>query len=127
MHSKKRKTIGVFISNAFSYFDDTVFRALNRECKRLDYDVIVFTAVGNRENSNYYDTQEIGIFSFAPVEILDGIIVVPESFERAGFREALFDMLKTRATCPIIAIRHESDTLSCVFTDESNAIRPRGK
>ena len=124
MYSRKRKTIGVFISKAFSYFDDTLFRCLKRECKRLDYDVIVFTTVGNRENSNYYDTQEMGIFSFAPVESLDGIIVVPESFERAGFREALFDMLKTRATCPIIAIRHKSNTLSCVFTDESNAIRP---
>lgn len=118
-----RKTIGVFINKTFAVFDNTVFRALEREGKRLNYDIIVFASAGYYLTESDYDIQEKNIFHFAAIEKLDGIITVPESYEQGEFRELLNDMLH-RARCPVVAIRHEDAANDCVFTNEREAIRP---
>ncbi len=120
----KRKTIGLFICKIFTEFDNAVFKTLAREGKRLNFDVVVFTTAGYFLTTSDYDVQEKNIFRFAPVEKLDGIIIVPDSYEEGEFRNLLFDMVKNRVHCPVVAIRHYSDQISCVFTDEREAIRP---
>ena len=120
----RRKTIGVFISKMFRVFDDAVFRALERESKRLDYDIVVFMTVGYYLTQSDYDIQEKNIFRLAAIDRLDGIIIVPDSYDEGEFRDLLFDMLRRHAQCPVVAIRHISDTCDCVYTDESEAIRP---
>jgi len=119
----KRKTIGVFINKTFAVFDNAVFHALEREGKRLNYDIVVFASAGYYLTQSDYDIQEKNIFRFAPLEKLDGIIVVPESYERGEFRDLLHGML-SRAHCPIVVIRHEDDEYDCVYTEEREAIRP---
>ena len=119
-----RKTIGVFISKMFAPFDNAVFHAMEREGRRLNYDIVVFTTTGYYLTQNEYDIQEKNIFRFAAIEKLDGIIIVPESYEQEEFRELLFDMLHRHAQCPVVAIRHDGNEFDCVFTDESQAIRP---
>ena len=120
----KRKTIGVFICKAYSFFDNAVYRALEEAAKRYDYDVVVFTTVGYFSSQNEYDSQERGMFAFAPIEQLDGIIVAPDTYEVEGFREQLEEELKARAKCPIVLIRHLSQQYDCVYTDENLAFRP---
>ena len=124
MIAGKRKTIGVFLCKAYSHFDSTVFRTLEEEGKRLDYDIIVFTSVGYFASQNDYDSQERGMFSFAPIEELDGLIIVPDTYEIKGFRDELLEEVRIRAKCPVIAIRHRGGEHDCVFTDEHRAIRP---
>ena len=119
-----RKTIGVFISKMFAPFDNAVFHALEREGRRLNYDIVVFTTTGYYLTQNEYDIQEKNIFRFAAIDKLDGIIVVPESYEQGEFRELLYDMLHRHAQCPVVAIRHDGNEYDCVFTDETQAIRP---
>ncbi len=118
-----RKTIGVFINKSFAVFDNTVFRTLEREGKRLNYDIVVFASAGYYLTESDYDIQEKNIFHFAAIEKLDGLIIVPESYEQGEFRKLLNDMLH-RAHCPVVAIRHEDAANDCVFTDEHEAIRP---
>ena len=89
----RRKTIGVFICKAYSLFDNAVYRALEEAAKRYDYDVVVFTTVGYFSSQNEYDSQERGMFAFAPIEQLDGIIVAPDTYEVEGFREQLEEEL----------------------------------
>ena len=120
----KRKTIGVFMNKSDGYFDDTVFRALQERAKLLNYDLLIFYTVGYRNSSNYYDTLESSMFDFAPVEKLDGIIAVPDSYEMLNFRTSLLNMLEERATCPIVNIRYHEGQNDCVFTDETKALRP---
>ena len=118
-----RRTIGVFINKTFAVFDNAVFRALERESKRLNYDIVVFASAGYYLTESDYDIQEKNIFHFAAIDKLDGIIIVPESYEQGEFRELLNDMLH-RAHCPIMVIRHEDSGYDCVFTQEHEAIRP---
>ena len=124
MISGRRKTIGVFMCKAYQMFDNTVYRTLEAEAARYDLDVIIFTTVGYFASQNDYDSQELGMFAFAPIEELDGIIMAPDTYELEGFRDKLFEMIRTRARCPVVAIRHQSEEYDCVFTDEQKAIRP---
>ena len=124
MISGRRKTIGVFLCKAYALFDNAVIRTLEQEAKTLDYDVVIFTTVGYFASQNEYDAQERGMFSFAPIEKLDGIIVAPDTYEIEGFREELYAELTRRAKCPIIAIRHEGEEFDCVYTDQRLALRP---
>lgn len=118
-----RKTIGLFITKSFVYFDDACFHILEEEGKRLNYDIAVFATVGYRLSKNQYDIQEKNLFAFAPVENLDGILIVPDSYERGEFRDLLYEMLRQRASCPIVAIRHDGAEYDCTSTDESGSIQ----
>ena len=122
MLSGRRKTIGAFLCKAYSLFDTAVYRVLEEEAERLDYNIIVFTTVGYFASQNDYDRQERAMFSFAPIEQLDGILVAPDTYEIEGFRDELMDALRNRAKCPVVALRHVSDELDCVHTEESKAI-----
>lgn len=124
MLSGKRKTIGAFLCKSYALFDSTVYRALEQEAKRLDYNIVVFTTVGYFASQNHYDMQEKRMFSFAPIEHLDGILMAPDTYEIEGFREELLEAVRERAKCPVVAIRHSSRELDCVHTDESEAIMP---
>ena len=124
MISGKRRTIGVFMCKAYSLFDSAVYLALEEEARKLDYDIIIFTTVGYFASQNDYDSQERGMFSFAPVENLDGILIAPDTYEIEGFRDQLIEEIRRRATCPVVALRHLGDEFPCVYTDENLAIRP---
>ena len=102
MLSGRRKTIGAFLCKAYSLFDSAVYRALENEAKRLDYNIIVFTTVGYFASQNYYDMQEKRMFSFAPIESLDGILMAPDTYEIEGFKDELLDAVRERAHCPAI-------------------------
>ena len=78
MISGKRKTIGVFLCKAYALFDNAVYHALEQEAKKHDLDVVIFTTVGYFSSQNEYDAQERGMFAFAPIEQLDGIICFEE-------------------------------------------------
>jgi diguanylate cyclase (GGDEF)-like protein len=124
MIAGKRRTIGVFMCKAYSMFDNAVFRRLEEEAGRFDYDIIIFTTVGYFASQNDYDSQELGMFAFAPVEELDGIIIAPDTYEVDGFRDQLLNEIRSRAKCPVVALRHVSHEFDCVYTDASEAFRP---
>ena len=83
-----------------------------------------FTTVGYFSSQNEYDEQERGMFAFAPIEQLDGIIVAPDTYEIEGFRDQLHAELSARARCPVVSIRHLGEEFNCVYTDEDLALRP---
>lgn len=124
MISGRRKTIGVFICKAYSLFDNAVYHTLEEEAKKHDFDVINFTTVGYFSSQNEYDEQERGMFAFAPIEQLDGIIVAPDTYEIEGFRDQLHAEVSARARCPVVSIRHLGEEFDCVYTDENLALRP---
>ena len=124
MIAGRRRTIGVFLCKAYAMFEEAVYHTLEKTAKKYDLDVIIFTTVGYHSSQNEYDAQERGMFAFAPIEQLDGIIVAPDTYEIEGFREELHTELVSRAKCPVISIRHKGSGFDCVFTDEDYAHRP---
>ena len=119
----KRKTIGVFIHKIFRVFDEAFFTALDRESRRLDYDVAVFLSAGYGQAKSDYDIQEKNILEHVPLEKLDGIIAVPSTYDKGEFRNLVYEMLDRRVHCPLVVVREEHDRHSCVFTDNEKAMR----
>jgi len=124
MLSSKRKTIGVFINRTGFFFENTVYRVVQEQGRKRNLNVLVFATLGHRNSENYYDLLEREMFTFAPVEKLDGLIITPDTYQMEGFQEQLYQMLKTRVTCPVVAIRDHNAPYDRVHTDEENAIRP---
>lgn len=124
MITNKRKTIGIFLNRADTDFQIIVQRITQKRAKEMGYDVFFFFTVGYRDSENHYDEQEKGMFSFAPIEKLDGALVMPDSYDMPGFREALHDMLEQRAQCPIVCVRDSRNPYDSVYTDDSTALRP---
>lgn len=124
MFTNNRKTIGIFMNRADKDFQHVVQRVSRRRTKELGYDVFYFITVGYRDSVNYYDAQEKGMFSFVPVENLDGALVTPDSYDMPGFREALFEMLEKQPDLPVVCLRDSLSNHASFYTDEDNAIRP---
>lgn len=122
--TNQRKTIGVMINKTDQYFQDCIYRTVQTTARTLDMDVYFFTTVGHRESINDFDGKEKGLFRLAPVEKLDGLIVVLDSYQMVGFTETVMDMLHQRVKCPVVVIRECSPEYDSVFTDEETAIRP---
>ncbi len=124
MITNNRKTLGIFMNKADLSFQ-AVVQKITRQCARdMGYDVFYFYTVGYRESPNFYDEQEKSMFAFAPMEKLDGALVVPDTYDMHGFRESLFEMLDKRATCPIVCVRDHLSQYDSFYTDEEVAIRP---
>lgn len=124
MITNKRKTIGIFLNRADTDFQSIVQRIIQQRAKKMGYDVFFFFTVGYRDSENHYDELEKGMFKFAPVEQLDGALVMPDSYDMPGFREGLLDMLEYRAQCPIVCVRDSRNPYDSVYTDDSKALRP---
>lgn len=119
----KRKTIGVFISKMFKAFDEAFYAALERESRRLDYDIVVFMSAGYYLTTSDYDLQEKNILKFAPLEKLDGILAVPSTYEKGEFRDQLYELLEKRLDCPCVVVREEDERFNCTYTDNLTAVR----
>lgn len=124
MLASKRKTIGVFINRTGFFFENTVYRVVQEQGRKRNMNVLVFATLGHRDSENYYDLLERAMFAFAPVEKLDGLIITPDTYQMEGFQEQLYQMLYTRVSCPVVAIRDHNAPCDRVYTDEENAIRP---
>lgn len=119
-----RKKIGVFINQSDGNFENLVYQGVQKRAKELGYDVYFFCTVGTRASGNSYDVLEQGMFSFAPVEHLDGIIAAPNSYEMLNTQDIFFEMLRSRVKCPVVFVRASYEDYCCVSTDEKHAIRP---
>lgn len=120
----KRKTLGVFMNKADPNFQTAVQNISRQFAREMDYDVFYFYTVGYRDSANFYDEQEKSMFTFAPMEKLDGALVAPDTYDMHGFRESLFNMLEQRAKCPIVCIRDSLSRYDSFYTDETVSIRP---
>ena len=119
----ERKTIGVFISKMFRSFDEAFFAAIDREARRLNVDVVVFLSAGYYLSTTDYDLQEKNILRLAPLEKLDGILVVPSTYEKGEFRNLVYEMLDRRINCPVAVVREEAERFNSVFMDNLAALR----
>lgn len=124
MITNKRRTIGVFMNRADTDFQAIAQHLTQKRAKELGYDVFYFFTVGYRDSLNHYDIQELAMFNFAPADKLDGVLVMPDSYDMPGFREGLLEMLENRVKCPIVCVRDSRIKYNSVYTNDNDAIRP---
>lgn len=118
-----RKCIGVFVNRNDNFFIEAICPSIQSEATALGYDVYIFFTASYHESDCEYDRQEISMFSAAPVEKLDGIIVLRDTFQLDILREALLYTLETRAKCPIAYVRSVPEGCDGVYLDETNSMQ----
>ncbi len=119
-----RTKIGVFLNATDRYFADTFLQIARTEARRLDCNIFLFQTSGFSTVGNEYDLQEKGMFRFAPIEGMDGLIIVPDGFEVFDLRKDLEEAVRTRARCPVVSVRCSDGIGDQVYMAEDEAIRP---
>jgi len=120
---KKRRSLGVFINKSDTYFENSLYETAQNMARVMGYDIYFFCTVGHRDSINSYDRHEKSMFSFAPVDQLDGILVAPDNYELHGFKgQSVRHAGFLQLPCRVHPLRHYS--YSCVYTVEENAIEP---
>ena len=123
MLKSRHKNIGVFLNKIDDYFQKITYRVLWEKAKQYGYNLVVFNSYVNQNSDKPYDILEEKIMDFAPVDNLDGILAVPDSYGDHMLQAHLTKVLKERCKCPIVYIRSFSDEYCSIGTDENNAIR----
>ncbi|MBP3721527.1 MAG: GGDEF domain-containing protein [Clostridia bacterium] len=124
MIPERRKRIGVFLNASDMYFSGVLYDTFRERARAMNADLVFFTSIDYRIPNTDGDPQERELFRFAPVEDLDGLILVPDSYEVTHNREALEQEIRRRARAPIVSLRSMDSLGDCVFMDEKRAIRP---
>ena len=124
MIPERRRRIGVFLNASDMYFSGVLYDTFREKARAMNADLVFFTSIDYRIPNTDGDPQERELFRFAPVEDLDGLILVPDSYEVTHNREALEQEIRRRARAPIVSLRSMDSLGDCVFMDEKRAIRP---
>ena len=125
MITEGKKVIGVFLNASDIYFTGILYNTFRQHARMMNTDLVFFSSVDYKlRRQEDFDPQERELFRFAPIEDLDGIILVPDSYEVSKNREALEEEIRRRAKAPVVSVRSQNDLGDCVFMDERIAIRP---
>ncbi len=118
-----RKTIGVFVNRAEKEYQGDMCSSLIRYAYTAGYNILFFTSYEIREEENKYEIYGEKIIDIAPVEDLDGIIVALDTYDKGRFREKIYEMIRTRATCPVVSFRERADGFYCVESGANDSMR----
>lgn len=107
MYSGKRKLIGVFVNNMDNAFQPEVCVAVSRITHERGYDAAIFNSFGNVASSNVYENLEIKLIDLAPIEKMDAIITLTDTFGIYSQRYYMLEQIKNRrrSDCPVINLR----------------------
>lgn len=121
MFKNGRKTIGVFISQINTEFQDVLSRGISTRAKELDYNIAFFTNFGGY-GQPVYDLGEYKIADLPYYEDLDGIVMVPETFAVQGLEARIKEQIKKRCKCPVVSVRRKVDEYYNVLIDDYTVI-----
>ena len=114
-----RKTIGVFVSQAFQDFQDILCRGICSRANGLGYNVAIFSNFDGYGEFKY----EIGESNIAylPVyEDLDGIILLPDTMHVKDFKSNIVENIKKHCNCPVVSVRQPMEEYyNVLIKDES--------
>ncbi len=117
-----RKTIGVIIFDITSYYQSTLCRSLSKYGTEHGYNTLVFSATTMFGNTAGNARGEYNIIHLIPYESLDAIIVCHDTFYNDNVIEDVWNLITTRALCPIVSIRNKVEGYYNILIEDSNAI-----
>jgi diguanylate cyclase (GGDEF)-like protein len=113
-----RKTIGVFISQIYEEYQDTLSKGISVRAKELGYNVAFFTNFGGFGQASY-DVGERGIANLPNYEDLDGIIIAPDTMAIKSLDSYITKQIKKKSKCPVVSVRRKIDDYYNVLIDDN--------
>lgn len=115
---KKRKLIGVIISEVEGIYQNKLLKGIISECYALDYDVAVFSTLIKDTGLPEYQVGEKNIFNLINFELFDGIIVAGITLAIKDLPQEVEQMILKKCRCPILFVDMSSKYFPSVYTND---------
>lgn len=119
---KKRKLIGVLISEVEELYQQKLLRGIITQCYGLNYDVAIFSTFIKDTGLPEYKRGEKNIYNLVNYDRFDGIIVAPLTLAIENLSEEIEETLKKKCKCPVIYVDKTSEYFPHIETDDRNAM-----
>ncbi|WP_026527358.1 substrate-binding and GGDEF domain-containing protein [Butyrivibrio sp. VCD2006] len=117
-----KKNIGIFFNCSEVRFQRRLCHALSSVAKKLDYNLLFFMTFEVIDDESDFNRMNEKMVKFAPIERLDAIIVVYDTFDRPSIRQVLEDEIRKRAICPVISFREQYKDFLSIISNANDAI-----
>lgn len=108
MYDNGRKTIGVFVTQIYQEFQETLSRGIIDRAREYGYNVAFFTNfLGYSELQ--YESGERDIANLPRYENLDGIIILPDTMYVKGMEDHIKEYINKYSSCPVVSVRQRTE------------------
>ena len=119
---KKRKLIGVLMSEVEELYQQKLLSGIISQCFSLNYDVAIFSTFIKDTGLPEYKRGEKNIFNLINFDRFDGIIVAPLTLAIENLIEEIEETLRKKCKCPIIYVDKESKYFPHIETNDKYAM-----
>ena len=118
------RRIGVFVNRYDTVFQRETCATLSMLASQSGHHLLVFNSNSSAERENPYEDLESQIFDLAPIQQLDAVVVLPDTFEIAAHRREMLRQVRLRARpgVPLVSVRASEEGFLQVLADEEHAI-----
>jgi diguanylate cyclase (GGDEF)-like protein len=121
-HMKKRKLIGVIISEVEELYQHRLLGGIITQCYALDYDVAIFSTFIRNSGLPEYKMGEKNIYNLINFELFDGIIVAGITLAADNLPQEIEKMLLNNCKCPVLYIDLASAYYPYIYTNDRKAM-----
>lgn len=120
---KQRKIIGVILSLADGDYQKKLIEGIESRAYALDYDVLVFSTFIKVGGSEEWQFGEANIYNAINFDILDGVIVVPDTMNLLNSAEEVIKKIKTEFSGPVVSVEIKEDGFFCVASNDVTPVK----
>ncbi len=119
---KKRKLIGVIISEAEELYQHKLLKGIITESYSLDYDVAIFSTFIKNTGLPEYKLGEKNIYNLINFDHLDGIIVAGITLAMDNLQCEIEELLLKKCKCPVLYVDLCSKYFPYIYTNDRKAM-----
>ena len=119
---KQRKLIGVIASQIEASYQAGVMKGISEVAFSHDYDIAVFTMFVKEYAKPMHQVGEMNIYNIINYELLDGIIILPNTIRLPGLLPKLIKDIKTKFSGPVISLDYEIEGFINISIDDTKSI-----
>ncbi len=119
---KKRKLIGVIISEVEELYQHKLLKGIITQCYALNYDVAVFSTFIKNTGLPEYKIGEKNIYNLINFNLFDGIIVAGITFAIDNLAKEIEEMLLGKCKCPVLYVDMYSKHFPFIYTNDRKAM-----
>lgn len=123
MHLGKRKTIALMISRAAAEYQSILIKNVSMKAAEYGYYTLVYTSFGGYGTNKSFEVGEEYVVEMPNYESLDGIILALDTFSEQHLADRIVELVKKRASCPVVCIRRPVEDYHSVLVDDENSMR----
>lgn len=119
---KKRKLIGVIISEGEELYQHKLLKGIITQCYCLNYDVAVFSTFVRDTGLPEYKMGEKNIYNLINFDLLDGVIVAGITFAIENLANEIEEMLLAKCKCPVLYVDMWSKHFPYIYANDRKAM-----